>query len=199
MSFSFHAVTPARWPDFAKLFEAPGGPKNCWCMVWRATAEERKGFTAAMREVRPKGQPAPSSVLRRKAMEKRVKGGTPVGILAYADGDPVGWCSVAPRPTYLRLGGPKDYAENPGAVWSIACFFIAKAWRGKGLSGRLIEAAVAEAKEHGAAIVEAYPVPPDAPSYRFMGLDPMFERAGFQAIAKAGTRRTVMRRALSSR
>jgi len=58
---------------------------------------------------------------------------------------------------------------------------------------RLIAAAVTHAKQSGATIVEAYPVPPDAPSYRFMGFVPVFIEAGFTDIGMAGTRRHVMR------
>ena len=42
-------------------------------------------------------------------------------------------------------------------------------------------------------MVEAYPVDPDSPSYRFMGYVGSFEAMGFQAIGRAGTRRHVMR------
>jgi hypothetical protein len=31
-----HEVDARRWPDFERLFESRGGPKACWCMVWRA-------------------------------------------------------------------------------------------------------------------------------------------------------------------
>jgi GNAT superfamily N-acetyltransferase len=176
-SFSFHAVTKARWPDFEALFEGRGGPKYCWCMAWRSTAEERHEATNATRKA---------------AIKKRVDAGTPIGVLAYADGEPVAWCSVAPRESYRPLGGPE--AGEGERIWSIACFFIRRDFRGQGLTPRLIEAASAEAKKQGATIVEAYPVSADAPSYRFMGRIPTFTKAGFKKVGTAGTRRTVMRR-----
>jgi len=176
-SFAFHAVTRARWADFEALFEGKGGPKYCWCMAWRSTAEERHEATNATRKA---------------AMKKRVDAGTPVGILAYAGGEPVAWCSVAPRETYRPLGGPT--ATEGESIWSIACFFIRRDFRGHGLTHLLIEAATTEAGKHGATIVEAYPVGEDAPSYRFMGFVPMFTKAGFKKAGTAGTRRTVMRR-----
>ena len=49
----------------------------------------------------------------------------------------------------------------------------------------------------GAWAVEAYPVLPDSPRYRFMGLVEMFERAGFEHRGLACTRRHVMSRRLS--
>ncbi len=43
------------------------------------------------------------------------------------------------------------------------------------MTKRLIGAAVDHARERGAAEVEAYPVDPDSPSYRFMGYVSSFE------------------------
>ena len=60
---------------------------------------------------------------------------------------------------------------------------------------RLIEAAAAHAKANGAAVVEAYAVEADSPSYRFCGFVPVFAAHGFEETGKAGTRRRVMRRA----
>lgn len=191
---TFHPVTAGRWADFVALFEARGGPKNCWCMAWRGTAEERRSFTAAQGE--QSGGRAKSSGLRKAAIERRISEDIPVGILAYDGTSPIAWCSIASRPTYRSLGGPKDFADRPKAVWSIACFFIARPWRGKGLGRRLIREAVGYARAEGARMVEAYPVEPDSGSYRFMGLVPVFAAEGFAPIGKAGTRRTVMRLAL---
>jgi hypothetical protein len=45
----------------------------------------------------------------------------------------------------------------------------------------------------GAKYLEAYPVKPDSPSYRFMGFIQTFEKAAFSFVKKAGTRRHVMK------
>lgn len=129
---------------------------------------------------------------RKAAMSKRVRGGVPVGLLGYLDEEPMAWCSIAPRETYRSLGGPEEPSE-PGAVWSIACFFIDRRIRGQGVMHQVLEAAIAHAKARGASVVEAYPVDPDSPSYRFMGFVPTFRDAGFQEVGLAGTRRHVMR------
>ncbi|MDH3579316.1 MAG: GNAT family N-acetyltransferase [Hyphomicrobiales bacterium] len=65
--------------------------------------------------------------------------------------------------------------------------------RGKGVTSKLLKAAIAYARAAGAKTLEAYPVDPDSPSYRFMGIVPHFEKAGFEHAGKAGTRRHVMR------
>jgi GNAT superfamily N-acetyltransferase len=169
----FREVTTDTWPDFERFFECRGSPKACWCMVWRATPEEAKHTDGASRKA---------------AIAKRIAAGTIVGLLGYLDEEPVAWCSVAPRSTYRRLvddGGPDE------GVWSIACFFAVRRLRGQGITQRIIAAAIDFAKSGGASIVEAYPVDPDSPSYRFMGFVSTFEAAGFHEVGRAGTRRYV--------
>jgi GNAT superfamily N-acetyltransferase len=97
--------------------------------------------------------------------------------------------SVAPKETFQGgLGGEADRDK----VWSLTCMFIARSHRKQGLSGQLIAAAAKHAKKHRARLLEAYPVDPDSPSYRHMGFVPVFERAGFEAHGREGTRRHVM-------
>ena len=171
-----HEVTPERWDDFERLFETKGSPKYCWCMAWRSTVEESKGSDSAHRKA---------------AMAACVKKGTPVGLLDYFQGQPVAWCSVAPRSTYRRL--VSDGSSDEG-IWSIVCFFLLKEYRGSGVTKRMLAAAIKHARTHGAKVVEAYPVDEDSPSYRFMGLVNMFEEAGFRKVGREGSRRHVMQR-----
>lgn len=169
-------VTRETWADFEAFFSAPGAPHYCWCMVWRRTTAEAKQSTPAGRKPQMLG---------------RIADGIPVGLIAYEGGEAVGWVSVAPRETYRNLGGPEAKAGE--TIWSIVCFYVPRKKRGEGLVRRLIAAAVAHAKREGATVVEAYPVPPDAPSYRFMGFVPVFAEAGFTDVGMAGKRRHVMR------
>jgi len=130
---------------------------------------------------------------RRAALRRRVRAGVPVGILAYVEGEPIAWCSVAPRETFRPLGG----LDSPDdTVWSVVCFFVPRRLRRRGLMGRLLEAAIETARLHGATVLEAYPVNPDSPSFRFMGFVPLFRAAGFKPVGRAGSRRHVMRLAL---
>lgn len=178
----FHEVTSERWRDFVKFFERRGNPSYCWCMPFRADGTETRKTDRASRKA---------------SMSKRVKGEVPIGLLGYLDDEPMAWCSIAPRETFRRLGGPKDPSE-PSAewVWSLTCFFIDRRLRGEGVMHQLLEAAIHHAKVQGATVLEAYPVAPDSPSYRFMGFVSTFVEAGFEEVGRAGTRRHVMRLAL---
>lgn len=170
-------VNKFTWTDFETLFSSKGGPSYCWCMAWRMTKEELKSNTSRN---------------RKQFIRQRIQMETPIGLLAYVNKEPIAWCSVAPRESYQRLGGDEDLEK----VWSIACFYIKREFRHLGLVDELIEHAKKYAKKNGAAHVEAYPVKPDSPSYRFMGFVKSFEKAGFRFVKKAGTRRHVMTCAL---
>ena len=64
--------------------------------------------------------------------------------------------------------------------------------RNQGLTSQLLDAAIQYAKESGARHLEAYPVASDSPTYRYMGVMPLFEKSGFKFVKKAGKRRNVM-------
>ena len=177
----FAAVTPETQADFVQLFAAPGGPKYCWCMAWRVTAAEAKSH--------------PDGKSRQPLMLARIAAGTPVGLLAYAGDTPVGWVSVAPRDSYRDLGGSPANADE--SIWSLACLYVPRANRSSGFGRTLVGAAVAHARAQGATVLEAYPVDPDSPSYRFMGFLPVFQALGFVEVGRAGSRRHVVRLALA--
>lgn len=177
-----HEVDAARWGDFERLFEAKGGPKYCWCMVWRRGENGES----------PRGRLA-----RKEAMRRRIESGGRVGLLAYLDSEPAAWCSVAPRGSFARVGGVHPPGEDESRVWSISCFYVPTRLRRGGLMLRLIDAAAEHAQANGATVIEAYPVETDSPSYRFCGFVPVFAARGFKETGKVGTRRRVMRRALT--
>lgn len=179
-AFTFRPVTPETWPDFAQLFESRGGPKTCWCTAWRQVAP-------------CPGAPRPAEA-KKAEMARRVAEGQPIGLLAYLDAQPVAWCSIAPRASYrptLSDVQPGDAEEN---IWSLVCFFIARPFRGQGLFAQMLAAAERHAAQNGATQIEAYPVDPDSPSYRFGGFVPAFEAAGFVPLGRKGERRHILRK-----
>jgi GNAT superfamily N-acetyltransferase len=180
----FHPLTPDRWDDLVALFEHHGNPGYCWCMTWRITSAQYKQL---------------NSTGRKQALESLVKAGTPTGILAYRHGEPVGWCSVAPRETYARLERSSTLKRiDDLPTWSVVCFFVKREVRGRGLSLLLLRSAVAYAVSQGAEIVEGYPVESNQ-SYRFMGSPSTFEQAGFRDAAIAANGRRIMRYVVGTR
>jgi GNAT superfamily N-acetyltransferase len=171
------------WGDFERLFGPRGACGGCWCMWWRLTAKEfgkRKGAG------------------NKRAMKALVRGGDVPGLLAYDGEQPVGWCAVAPRSAYPRLGRsrilrPVDDAE----VWSVVCFYVAKPWRRLGVTAALLRAATEYVKSRGGKVVEGYPVEPvkdkmpDA--FAYPGLAAAFKAAGFEEVARRSPTRPIMR------
>jgi len=137
--------------------------------------------------------------MNKKALKGLVDSGQVPGILGYAEGQPIGWCAVAPREAFLRLERSRILSRvDDKPVWSIVCFFVAKAFRGKGLSVRLLEAAVDYVRGQGGKIVEGYPVepnkdwrPPDP--FVYTGVASAFRKAGFMEIIRRSKTRPIMR------
>ena len=179
----FLPLTLERWPGLEQLFGTRGACGGCWCMWWRQTHakfEQSKG---------PKNK---------RALKRLVTSGTVPGLLAYYQGEPIGWCAVAPRPQYTRLETSrilKPLDDQP--VWSIVCFFIAKPYRHQGVSLALLKAAVKYARGEGAKIVEGYPVEPKnartADPFAYTGLAQTFRAAGFKEVARRSPTRPIMR------
>jgi GNAT superfamily N-acetyltransferase len=139
---------------------------------------------------------------RKMAMQALVDRGTPVGVLAYQDGQAVGWCSVAPRESYIRLARSKTFPPiDAQPVWTVICFFINKQARDQKLALPLLQAAVAFAVSQGATIIEGYPVESvyddkgklKRDYFAYMGTLRVFQDAGFIEVAVTEKGRKVMR------
>lgn len=180
--FVYRPVTTHTLPDLAAFSESHGKFRYCSCMRWRLRSSE---FSRSTKEERV------------GALQDLVKKEIPVGVLAYADGKPVGWCSVAPRQTYAGLERSAALARvDQEAVWSVVCFFVDSGYRRQGVARGLLTAAVEYAREQGAAIVEGYPVEPGSRVYTFMGSPSIFLEAGFHDVTLPGRERRVMRYAV---
>lgn len=169
-------VAPERWDDLVTLFERPG-PRggrqdvgNCWCAIWRG--------------------PSRSPEENKQQLCDVVAAGDEPGLLAYRDGEPVGWVSVAARehfPGLLRSTQFRPRDDDAG-VHVITCFHVDRRERGQGVAGSLLDAAVRHALARGASAVEAYPSEPSD----YKGRLGWFLDYGFVPVREAG-KRTVVR------
>lgn len=177
-------VTPERWGDLERLFGKHGASSGCWCMWWRL----------------PRAQFQQQAGQKNKeALKAIVDSGDPPGLLAYAEGEAIAWCSVGPRPTFGALERSRTLKRVDDApVWSVVCFFVTKPYRGRGVMAPLLSAAVEYARSHGAKIVEGYPVEPTgrlSGDRGYSGVVSAFRRAGFVEVLRRGDR-PIMRRVL---
>jgi GNAT superfamily N-acetyltransferase len=134
-------LAPADWPAVEALFGARGACAGCWCMYWRLARGER--FAAV------KGEDARA---RARAL---VEGGAASGMLAFAQGAPVGWLAFGPRRDIAALDrAPSLACGDADQFWSLPCFFIRRDWRGRGVAAALLAAALPEMARRGARSAE---------------------------------------------
>jgi predicted GNAT family acetyltransferase len=168
--FDTHPVTAENWDDLVQLFEARGGPHFCWCTAYRFrdAAELEKSEKKA-------------------SMKRLVARATPIGVLAYERGAPVGWCSVAPRETYAKLERSRTMprATPAGAsTWTVLCFFVPRAHRAQGVAAALLHGAIAYARAAGGQVIEGYPFDTAGVSATHRGHSSLFEAARFEQDGK---------------
>ena len=182
-ALEFQPLTPERWPDLERLFGEHGAYGGCWCMWWRIT---RSQFSKQQGEG------------NRQALHEIVASGEVPGILAYVEGEPVGWCSVAPRDSYPSLNRSRVLKKLDNTpVWSIVCFYVDKGHRSQGLTLDLIRAAIEYVRGQGGRVIEAYPTQPKGerlpPVSSYMGLPSLFEQAGFVECRRPSQSKVIMR------
>ncbi len=182
-SYKFYPVTKDNWKDFEKLFGDKGACAGCWCMYWRlkqSVLDAQKGNG------------------NKRAMKKIIGSGNIPGIIAYAEGEPIGWCSVAPREEFSKLDNSRILKPvDEKSVWSVVCFFINKNFRNKGLSIALLNAAKKFVKSNGGKILEGYPIEPKKDKmpdvFAWTGISAAFQSAGFKEVARRSETRPIMR------
>lgn len=180
------AARPENWPDLEAVLGRGGQVQGCWCMWFRLQAAEcRRRWGDG----------------NRSALRVLVDAGREPGLIAYRDGAPVGWCSVAPRADYPRLERSvvaKPVDDRP--VWSLVCLYVVPGHRRTGVARALVRAACAHAARNGAEIVEAYPVDDSAgrvsSDAAYHGVVSLLSAEGFSVVARRMPKRPVMRRTL---
>ena len=163
-------VTSETWETFSRLFEAKGGPHYCWCTSYRV--RNASSLTPAQKKA---------------FMRSAVGSGVPIGVVARRGDEPIGWCSVAPRETYVRLERSRTMPRVTAPAtptWAILCLFVARPHRNQRVAQALLEGAVTYARGQGAEVVEGYPFDTSGVSSTHRGHSTMFESAGFERDGK---------------
>ncbi len=173
-----HPLTPGRMADLAALFGQGGDPKWCWCAFNRV-----RGMTWA-NSTPESNREVLATAVRTTARQHRAP-----GLVAYQEGEAVGWVSIGPRDDYERVQHSVVLAPlDDKPVWSIVCFVVGRRSRGRGVARALLDAAIAYAREHGATLLEAYPADTDGgripAASAFRGTVSMFEHPGFEVVAR---------------
>ena len=184
----------ASWEDLLAIFGNRGYPAYCQCQRFKF-----KNWAE---------QKATPVVMRMERLETQTHCGYPSapttsGLIAYLDGEPVGWCAVEPRTAYQRLPPARTALKQRGeerdddSVWAVTCFVTRAGFRRRGVTRGLARATVAFARERGARALEAYPMITE-PGVEItwgethVGTRGVFAEAGFTEVFHATLRRVVM-------
>jgi len=135
----------------------------------------------------------------RAALVARLAAPELCGVVALAPGGAlIGWLSLSRAARLPKLYDQRVYrglpcfqgtAREREDVFTVACFLVAEAERGRGVARALLAAAVWEAREAGASALEAFPrkAPGDAQRLRpdevWLGPEALLESAGFSAVS----------------
>ena len=171
-------VRPATEFDDVAALVGPKKPTSnvCFCLSYRIGNKENNALRGPDRAARVRqlcGQDPPP------------------GVVAYLDGEPVGWAALHPRAETSFARNRLIPRVDDLEVWSLWCFRVRPGHRGQGIMHALVEGAVAYARERGAPAVEGYPM--DNAGERvnltmaYPGTRRLFERAGFTMAAQTGS------------
>ncbi len=186
----------ASWEDIRAVFGTSGEAYVCQCQRYKLQPGE--AFKKVPVEER-------AHRLRMQTECENPKSKTTSGLVAYLDGEPVGWCALEPRTAYFGLmrnfkvhwqGRSED--KDDDTVWSITCFVARAGYRRRGISYALARAAVDFARDRGARALEGYPMITQpgieiAWGELHVGSRSIFEAAGFTEVSHPTPRRVVMR------
>ena len=174
MSIDIKALTPELLPEYLRFFDQVAFTDNpewasCYCAYYHHDPAEKPWDKRTGAE-------------NRDCASRLIQSGVLRGLLAYAGGEPVGWCNVNDKRAYAFLATDKTLWEQPEpALCSVVCFVIAPERRGRGVASALLSAACAAHRSGAFDFMEAYPrknATGNAANYH--GTLSMFRKAGFE-------------------
>lgn len=175
---------PSHWEAVVAVMGERGGAASCWCQYFRLRGRQWSGSTRES---------------NRDALREQVcHGSTPPGLIALLDGEPVGWCAVAPKRDYPRVVASRTTGPDLDGIWAVTCFVVRVGYRRRGIARAMLDAAVDFARGRGAQTVEGYPVDtavrtrPSADEL-YYGTLGMFTGAGFDIVSRPTRTRAVVR------
>lgn len=168
---SYSLLGKDKWEDFEKVMGKNGAYWGCWCAYDRM---RRSLFSKS------------GSDIHKSVTRKYVDSGKIVGIIAYENEEPIGWCSIGPVEDFPGIMFSRELKpEEPEGKWCITCLFIRKGWRKKGLTSYLITSALDVSRKENAKSVEAYPVEggkPKGDPFIYRGLLSTYLKLGFVPV-----------------
>jgi GNAT superfamily N-acetyltransferase len=194
-SITIVPANEASWEDLRAIFGNRGYAAYCQCQKFKMRNWAEWNSTPVSERM---------ARLERQTHCGYPSSRTTSGLVAYLDGEPVGWCAIEPRTAYIRLPPRRVAWEARGedkdddSVWAVTCFATRAGFRRRGITRALARATVDFARERGARALEAYPMltePGQEVTWgeTHVGTRNIFADAGFQEVSHPTLRRVVMR------
>ncbi len=179
-AYTVRALDGTSWQAFARLVEANNGVfGGCWCM----------GF-------HPDDSRDPALNRRRKLA--RVRAGTAHAALVFGGEDCLGWCQFGTPEEVPKIKNRAAYEKGVSTLpnWRIACNFVGKGHRRKGVATAALAGALDLIAGLGGGTVEGYPeaVASVPAGFLFNGALATYEKLGFVRDRKIGKHRWVVAR-----
>lgn len=186
MTYTIKALDETTWDAFAALVEANNGVfGGCWCIGFHEDPKANPGYEAH----------------RRRKLE-RVQSGDAYAALVF-DGDAcVGWCQFGSPSELPRIKSRKEYEKSLADLpdWRIACNFVGKGHRRKGVATAGLAGALDLIARLGGGVVEGYPEAADSvpAGFLFNGALSTYETLGFTRDRQIGKHRWVVRKTVAA-
>ena len=179
-AYTIKALDGSTWDAFARLVEANNGVfGGCWCIGFHAEGPDRS-----------------SAELNRRRKLERVAQGTTHAALVFDGDDCLGWCQFGAPGEVPRIKSRAAYEKGASAPpdWRIACNFVGKGHRRKGVASAGLAGALDLIAGLGGGTVEGYPEGADSvpAGFLFNGALSTYERLGFRRDRKIGKHRWVV-------
>jgi hypothetical protein len=187
MSYEIRPLDESTWDAFAALVERNNGVfGGCWCA----------GF-------HPEGLDRQNPAVNRERKRERVRAGTAHAALVFDGEECLGWAQFGSPAELPRIKSKAAYDKTATSVpdWRIACCFVGKGNRRKGVMSAALAGALDLIAGLGGGTVEGYPE--DAGSvpagFLFNGALSTYESLGFVRDRAIGKHRWVVTRTVDPR
>jgi GNAT superfamily N-acetyltransferase len=182
--YTVKALDESTWDAFAELVECNNGIfGGCWCMGFHPKADDGRG--------------------NRERKFERVCNGTAHAALVFEGERCVGWCQFGEPDEVPRIKNRAEYEKGLERLpdWRIACCFVGKGHRRKGVAAAALAGALELVAGLGGGTIEGYPESADSVPAGFLyhGALSTYEQLGFVRDRRIGKHRWVVKRTVEPR
>lgn len=174
-AFTIRPLGADTWDAFAELVERNNGIfGGCWCIGWHPECGR-------------------TDIDHRTVKEARVRSDRAHAALVFDENELAqGWCQYGTPEELSNIKHQRKYDQDPPQLpdWRIACFYVDKKHRGRGVARAALEGALDFIARAGGGLVEAIPEVTAGREaqgrFLFSTTVELFEQYGFERIRQVG-------------